>query len=97
MDSNVESREWAEKNIFHEPLEAFLLKIGESEENFTLQDIHIRYEGEIEEDYMRSAELKLADRAMKKGYDYLVNLVYTFHHPELRAVGIIAKGLIKKK
>ena len=46
---------------------------------------------------MKSAELKLADRAIKKGCVYLIDINYTFNHPEIRAVGILAQGLIKKK
>jgi hypothetical protein len=97
MGPNFESSEWAKNHIIHEPLEAFLLKIGENKDNFTFQNIHIRYEGQIEEDYMKSAELKLADRAIKKGCVYLIDINYTFNHPEIRAVGILAQGLIKKK
>lgn len=97
MGLNLQSREWAEKNIIHEPLEIFLIKIGENKENFAFQDIHVKYEGRPEEDYMRNAELKLANRAMRKGCVYLINMVYTFNHPELRAVGISAEGLLLKK
>lgn len=74
----------------------FLRRIGENPRNYETINLHIKYQGKPEEDYLDNAATKLSERAMGKGCGFITDIIYHHHHPELRHVAISAKGLIKK-